>query len=269
MSDVAARRTLPDFVARPPQGPYRSLNPTTKLVLAFAAALIAFGVRGWTGPLVVLAVVVACAVWAGVARRLGMLLLATIPIVISILLVNTFLFPGATDPIVTIGPVTATWSGLTVALQATLRVLAFAGSAALLGLTTTTGELIADLERRGVGRRPVFIIGAAIGTVPRLIDRAREITEAQRARGMDTEGRVWRRVRGVLPLAGPLVLGAITDVEQRTMALEARGFTAPGRRTVLRVFPDTSGQRALRWGVGVLAILAVAASVSGLLAWLP
>lgn len=250
-------------------GPYRGLNPTTKLVIAFAEAIVAFGVRGWTGPVLVLAIVVACAVRAGVARQLGVVLLATIPIVISILLINTFLLPGATDRVLEVGPFAATWSGLTVALQATLRVLAFAGSAALLGLTTTTPELIADLERRGVGRRFTFVLGAAIGMAPRLLERAREITEAQRSRGMDTQGRIWRRVRGLVPLAGPLILSSITEVEQRTMALEARGFTAPGRRTVLRAYPDSAAQRLLRWVLfgGSLALLV--ASVAGFLAWLP
>ena len=36
----------------------------------------------------------------------------------SILLVNTFLFPGATDRILVIGPFSPTWTGLQAALQA-------------------------------------------------------------------------------------------------------------------------------------------------------
>jgi energy-coupling factor transport system permease protein len=260
---------LPSFVARPPEGPYRRLNPTTKLVLAFAEALIAFGVRGWTGPIVVLATVLACAVWARNARSFLPYLLATIPLVISILLINTFLFTGATDVIVHVGPLAPTWSGLTAALQATLRVVGFAMSVALFALTTSTDELVTDLERRGLGRRPIFVIGTAIGTVPRMLERAREITDAQRARGLDTEGRVWRRVRGLVPLAGPLVIGALTDVEEQALALEARAFTAPGRRTVLRPYPDSAAQRGLRWAVfgGTVALLAL--SVSGALGRLP
>ena len=60
---------------------------------------------------------------------------------------------------------------------------------------------------------------------------------------------IWRRARGVVPLAAPLVFGALTEVEERTMALEARAFTAPGRQTLLRV-PPRSGRRsgaALGW----------------------
>jgi len=260
---------LPDFVARPPTGPYRRLNPTTKLVIAFAEALVAFGVRGWTGPLVVLGVILAGAVTARIGRALLPYLLATIPLVASILLINTFLYPGATDRIVTVGPLAPTWTGLVAATQATLRVVAFAMSVALLGLTTQPDHLIADLERRGAGRRVMFVVGATLRMIPRMIERAGEITEAQRARALDTEGRVWRRARGVVPLAGPLVFGALTDVEELTMALEARGFTAPTRRTVLRVFPDSGWERGARWALFLGSIVVLILSIAGRLEFLP
>jgi energy-coupling factor transport system permease protein len=225
---------------------------------------VAFGVRGWTGPIVILAIVLATAAVAGVGRKLVPFALAVIPLVASILLINTFLFAGATDIIVRIGPLTPTWTGLGAALQATLRVAAFALSVAVFALTTPTDQLLADLERRGLGRRGVFVIGAAIGMIPRIAERASEITDAQRARGLDTQGSRWRRVRGVVPLAGPMIVSSLSEVEERTMALEARAFSAPKPRTVLRVLPDSSAQRAARWIAGIGAIALVAASIAGL-----
>jgi energy-coupling factor transport system permease protein len=204
--------------------------------------VLAFVGRGWTGPLIVLAVVGITAWRAGVARRMVPFVLATAPLIVSILLVNTFLYPGATDPIVRIGPLAPTWTGLEQALQAALRVIAFALSVAVLGLTTE------------------------IRMVPRLVERAAEIVEAQRARGLDTEGGVVARARGVVPLAGPLVLSALHDVEEQTMALEARAFSAPGRRTLLHALPDSDLQRALRWTLAVGSILLIALTVGGLLA---
>ena len=239
------------------------------MVIAFATALLAFGVRGWTGPLLALALVVGSSVYARIGRAMFPYALATIPLVASILVVNTLAYPGATDTITHLGPFSPSWSGLAAAVQATLRVVAFATSVALFALTTTTHDLVSDLERRGVGRRPTFVISAAIGTVPRMVERAREITDAQRARGLDTQGHLWRRVRGLVPLSGPLVLGALTEVEEQTMALEARAFTAPGRRTVLRPLPDSSRQRALRWVLFLGTLVVLTASVRGALGWLP
>jgi energy-coupling factor transport system permease protein len=254
---------LPPFLSRQPEGFYRSLNPTTKLVIAFAMAAVAFAVREWTGPIVVLALVGTIAISAHIARRTVPFALATIPLVASIFLVNTFLYPGATDVLFKLGPVTATGSGLAAALQATLRVVAFALSVAILSLTTSTDDLLSDLERRGLGRRAVYVIGSAIGLIPRMLERAGEITDAQRARGLDTQGTPWRRIRGVLPLAGPMISGALSEVEERTLALEARAFAAPMHRTVLRRLPDSPAQRLIRWGVGIGSAVVIALALSG------
>jgi energy-coupling factor transport system permease protein len=219
-------------------------------------------VRGWTGPVAILVVVAGIAIAARVGRSIRPYILATTPLVASILLVNTFFFPDATDTIVRIGPIAATGSGLTAGLQGTLRVVAFALSVAVFSLTTPTDDLLSDLERRGLGRRAVFVIGTAIQTVPRMLERAGEIVESQRARGMDTEGSPLRRIRGVVPLAGPMVLGALGDVEERTLALEARAFSASGRRTIIRELPDSPAQRIARWvlGIGSFALVVAAAT---------
>jgi energy-coupling factor transport system permease protein len=260
---------VPDFVQRPPEGAYRRLNPTTKFVIAVVEALTAFVLRGWTGLVVVLALVLATAIVARIGRAMLPFLLATLPLIGSILLVNTLLYPGATDVIVRIGPLAPTWTGLEFATQAALRVIAFALSVAVFGLTTRPDDFVADLERRGLGRRMAFVISATLRMVPRILERASEITDAQRSRGLDTEGGVWPRIRGVLPLAGPLIFGALNEVEERAMALEARAFSAPARRTVLRVFPDSGSQRLLRWLLLAVLVAVVTLSVSGRLAFLP
>lgn len=255
---------IPDFVARQPTGLYRTLSPTTKFVIALCEAAVAFTVRGWTGPLVIIGIVAACAAAARIGRSLIVFLAAVAPLVVSILLVNTFFYPGATDVIIRLGPVAATWSGLEAALQATLRVTAFALSVAVFSLTTSVDDLLTDLEGRGLGRRPVFVVGAAISTVPRMRHRAVEVVEAQRSRGMDTEGSPARRLRGLVPLVGPMIFGALADVEEQAMALEARAFSAPVRRTPIRELGDSPRQRVFRWGLALLTGAAVIASLLGL-----
>ncbi len=82
---------------------------------------------------------------------------------------------------------------------------------------------------------------------------------------MDTEGAIWRRIRGIVPLAGPMIGGSLSEVEERSMALEARAFSAPGRRTILRTLPDDAVQRSLRWALGLATIGIIAASIAGVL----
>jgi energy-coupling factor transport system permease protein len=256
-------RSPPAFVRRIPTGPYRRLNPATKLIVALTEVIVALTGGAWLGPLLVLAAVLASAAVAQTVRRLAVVAAVTFPVVISILVVNTFVYPGASDRITTLGPLAPTWSGLAFGVQVTLRLLAMSLALALVYLTTPADDLLADLERRGLGRRAVFVVGATLRMVPWTIERGVAIVEAQRARGLPNEGRPWQRVRGVLPLVGPVISGALLAVEERALALEARAFTAPGRRTALRVLPDSRAQQAARWALTGGAVASIVVALGG------
>jgi energy-coupling factor transport system permease protein len=195
---------------------------------------------------------------AGVVRPLlRAVLLLALPIAISVVVINVLFFPAGQQVLFRIGPVTATVEGLVFALEVVARIVAISGAISLFYLTTTTGELTIDLERRGVPPRLAFVASASVQTVPAMVDRAATITAAQRARGLDTEGSIAARIRGIVPIVGPVILGAIGEVEKRTMALEARGFSRPGRRTLLWHPADSSLERVARW----LMVLAIPAFV--------
>jgi len=71
----------------------------------------------------------------------------------------------------------------------------------------------------------------------------------------------------VLPeatIVGPVILGSIAEVEERTMALEARGFTRPGRRTLLWSPPDSGIESALRWGLLLALVALIALRATGI-----
>jgi energy-coupling factor transport system permease protein len=259
----AAHQGLPDYVVRRPSGFYRSLNPATKVAVAALEVVAAFLVPGWLGPGLVLGAVVVVALASRTLRGVARMGLLALPLVLSILVVNLFLLPGASDAIVRLGPLAPTWSGLWFGSLTAARLLAFSSAMTLAYLTTPIDDMLADLSRRGLGRRGTFVVGAAFRMVPRTLERAGEIMDAQRARGLDTEGRIWRRFRGIVPLAGPLVLGALTEVEERAMALEARAFSAPGHLTLLRVPRDTAADRALRWLALVALVGLVALALLG------
>jgi len=226
---------------------------------------------GVLGPALIVAFVVLLpAAIGGVALRLVRTsLLFSLPIAISALLVNLFFYPDGVTILFRLGPITATAEGLGFAIQLLARIGAISGAITLFYLTTPPGELVLDLERRGVSPRIAFVALASVQTVPAMVDRAMTITAAQRARGLDTEGSIWRRVRGVVPLAGPVLLGSIGEVEERSMALEARGFTRPGRRTLLWWPPDSLAEVVARWLLLLSVPLLIAARAAGWLDWLP
>jgi energy-coupling factor transport system permease protein len=256
-----AGRGVPAFLGRPGPSAFHRLNPLTKATLATVTAIAAVILGGLLGPaLLVLVAVIGPAIAAGVIGpliRTGLLL--SLPIAVSAVLVNLFFFPGGETVLLRIGPITATAEGLAFALEILARILAISGAITLFYLTTRPADLVVDLERRGVSPRVAFVANASVQTVPAMVERAGQITAAQRARGLDTEGSVWRRLRGLLPIVGPVILGSISEVEERTMALEARGFTRPGRRTLLWAPPDRAAEAVLRWGLvlGLVALIVV------------
>jgi energy-coupling factor transport system permease protein len=187
----------------------------------------------------------------------------SLPIAISALLVNLFFFPGGQQVLLRVGPITATAEGLAFAIEILLRLAAISGAITLFYLTTRPAELVLDLEHRGVSPRLAFVANASIQTVPAMADRAAAIVAAQRARGLDTEGSLLNRLRGVVPVAGPVILGSISEVEERSTALEARAFTRPGRRSLLWHPPDSTAECIVRWALVLGLVGLVAARAAG------
>ncbi len=205
----------------------------------------------------------ACATLAGVLRRLlRASLLLSLPIALSVILVSVFTRAGSTV-LFAIGPFDATLEGVDFAGQTLVRLLAISLSIGLFVLATDPRAFVLDLERRGVSPRFAFVAVAALEAVPILVERAATIAESQRARGLDTEGSLRARLRGLLPIVGPVIITSLTDVEERSLALESRAFSRPGRRDLLWAMPDTTPERALRWVLVVCLLVLLIARVAG------
>jgi energy-coupling factor transport system permease protein len=115
------------------------------------------------------------------------------------------------------------------------------------------------LAQRGMPRSIAYIVLTTLQIVPRFQAKADAILDAQRSRGLETEGNILLRLRALLPLIVPLVLGSILDIEERAIALEARGFGHPGPKTSLLVLADSASQVAVRWGLLAGMVILIAA----------
>jgi energy-coupling factor transport system permease protein len=247
----------------PTASPYHRLNPLTKAVIATVGSLGAFAAGGYVGPIAIDLVMILLAWRAGVLRQLGRVsLLLTLPIAISVVLVSVFTRAGTTV-LFEIGPFDATAEGVDFAAQTLVRLFAISLSIGLFVMSTDPRAFVFDLERRGVSPRIAFVAVATIEAVPALVERAGVIGESQRARGLDTEGSIRARLRGILPLVGPVIIGALTDVEERSLALESRAFSRPGHRHLLWAMADTTWQRAVRWGLLAMLVAIAVARLTG------
>ena len=238
-------------------------HPLTKLLALGVVLLVAFLLPN----VVLVPMALGCLLVAGTTGLLGPLVRSLrIPAVLllSILVINALFFPGATDRLIEIGPFAVTREGLGFGLVTAGRLLVAFLASVLFLLTTLADDLLEALVARGIDHRLAFVVLSAVQLVPRMQARARAILDAQQARGLAVEGSTARRVRALVPLVGPVVLGSLIDVRERTFALEARGFGARPGRTAYRVVADPPADRSLRVGLLLIAVAIVVIAIAGL-----
>lgn len=254
--------TVPGSAGSDAGPPDHGLDPLTLLALAVATLVAAILIdSALCLVLLGMVAVVVPAAWARSLRRVARsTFLLSLPLAISAVIINV-LFPDDGQLLAELGPLHVTDAGLALAATVLARILVMAGAVVLFYATTSPARLSASLQWHGLSARAAFVIHNGVAMMPRLAERARAVSAAQRARGLDTEGNVLRRARGVLAVAAPTVLGAIAEAEARTLALETRGFTRSGRHTLMWTPPDSTPQRTARWGLlaGLLLLVAVRA----------
>ena len=93
---------------------------------------------------------------------------------------------------------------------------------------------------------------------------SKTIMNAQRARGVETEGNVFVRMRAFFPSIVPLVLSAVTNTEERVLTLESKGFDTNCAKT--RIFEvEKNGHEAL--ALGCMIALALGVVIWKVLLW--
>jgi energy-coupling factor transport system permease protein len=122
-------------------------------------------------------------------------------------------------------------------------------------LTTHPSELMTDLTRRGLPGQFAYVIISTLQILPQMQVKAQTIISAQRSRGLDTESTFFKRAGAVIPLVGPLIFSSLVEVEERAIAIEARGFTSKHVKTFLHDVPDSSFDKILRWILAALVII--------------
>lgn len=240
------------------------LHPLTKLALISLAI-----VAGATLPFtlwviaVYLLILMPLAAWGKVLPTfLRSSLLLIWPFALSLTLIQGFFAPGE-HILLQLGPLSLKLEGLQLAADYTARILVWLSAVILLMLITRPDQLMLALTERGLPRQIGYIILTALQIIPRFQQRAETILDSQRARGLETEGNLVKRLRALVPLVAPLILSSILELDERAIALEARGFTRAGPRTSLTTLEDTAPQSAVRWLSLIVMLLLILARAAG------
>lgn len=226
----------------------RIYNPLTELLAAVLLVVLVLVVNRWEFSLgVLLLVVVPAVLLSGKPRQIGLAIaLVAGPLLVSSLLLHGLFFPEGSEVLLELGIARVTAEGLAFAAVMGLRMSVFAGVLLTAAMTLDVPGLLATMTHRGWNRKLVFIVGSAVGLIPHVALRARQITRAQQARGLVVGRSPLARLRALLAVMTPLVIGLLVDASERNHMLEARGFSATVPRTSYLPDTDTVRQRSAR-----------------------
>lgn len=234
----------------------RDMNPVNILIIMVAFAVYAIVLPGMlVAPLAVCAACVLVAVGAGIGRGFGSLFGKLFGIVGGTLFILRAIFLDDGHVFARFGPFVISAGGIMQALRFSLVVMALCGALVLFFQLVPMKNLMLALESKGASPRATYVILASFQAIIDLGKNARTVMDAQRSRGIETEGSLGKRLRAFGPVLIPVFLAAMNQTEERALALDARAFNAPGRHTHLARLRRTPAWEA------ILTVVAAAAAV--------
>lgn len=224
-----------------------SLHPWTKLIYAFCILVGSFGAPSIWFPISFFLLALGLVLLGKIGKVYLMIMVKTIPLFAALFIIQSLYNPGRLTPLFTFGPITIWREGVQFASLVSARLLAIISSMVILVVTTRPADLVAGLEDHGISHRFGYAILLILQFAPEMQRRVGTIMDAQRARGIETTGNFVQRIRAFLPILGPLVTTLLLGIETRALALEARGFSIPGKRTRIYPLTETRFEKTGRW----------------------
>lgn len=228
----------------PGYSPLHRLDTRLKLILALAYMASVFLVSDFVGYAIVFAGLVSVVAVSKVPLRFILRGLKPVFIIIAFTFVlNLFMIKG--DVIAALGPLELTAQGVYTACYMALRIIFLIIGTSMLTFTTKPVKLTDGIEyllkpgvRFGVPAHELaMMMTIALRFIPTLLEETDKIMKAQQARGADFEtGSIFRRVKALVPIFIPLIVGAFRMASDLAMAMESRCYRGGEGRTKLHVF---------------------------------
>lgn len=230
-----------------------NLNPITKLVFVGCAMITVFLSSNTWFLLGFIGFLIAMSFLGRVQREFIRLVLGIVLLLIVILvIIQTLFYPGNETLIWEFKFLKFYYEGFVYALLISFRLIALVAMFLLLILTTDPKKLIDALQKKGLNSKFAYLILATLQIVPQMSRKSAKIREAQVSRGLKTEGNMITRFKAFIPLFSPLISGSISDIEERALALEIRGFNSECKKTSIVEVEDREFEKYLRYGFVVI-----------------
>ena len=233
------------------------LYPTTKFLITLFIIISVFVVKGYLYGYLMVPVCLLLALYAGVFKELLGLLIKTLLVLCTfIFLIQSFFYPGDT--------ILWSWSflslrqeGIDFSLLLTSRIAAIGSALLLFFRITSVKDIVYSLERLGLPSKVTYVVLSTLTIIPEMKKLSLTIMDAQKTRGVETEGNLRVRAKAFLPTLTPLILTSVASTEERAITLEARAFTAPVKKTSLYRIEKTKKDTVVRVLLLILLIFII------------
>ncbi len=177
-------------------------------------------------------VILALAAASGALKKCIKGLKAVAFVAIVIFVAQAFLIPGGVT-LADFGFLKIRQGGLQSAFSIAGMVICIAGIFVWLFQTTSNKEIARALDESGLNPKVAYVFTSTLQMIEVMSDNSKTIMDAQRARGIETDGNLMIRAKAFVPTLIPLILGALLGSEERVLTLEARGFSMTCPKTHL------------------------------------
>lgn len=223
-----------------------NLYPTTKFLFVICVTLGSFFSDTYLYGYILAAVLVLISIVAGKFKEFLPALIKLFLVFVLFILLLRGVFHDSQEVLFSIGFLKFKTQGIIEGLKMTSIIISFAGSLLLFFKVTSIGDFMIALEKLGLSSMATYVVLSTFQTIPDLKERSNTIMASQKARGIETEGNIFIRMKAFVPIIGPLLLSAIADTEEKAIALESRAFTSEVKRTNLVEVEDSGKDKFLR-----------------------
>ena len=245
----------------PAKSPMHRTDPRMKICLTVFAIVLIFVARNFLSlavSVLFIGVGMACS-----KIPLKLYLKSLKPILFIIVFTAVLnIFYGSGDPLVQLGWLKITLSGILNSVFVSIRIVTLILASSVLTFTTSPTQLTDAIERllRPLAKLHVpvhefaMMMTIALRFVPTLLEETDKIMSAQKARGADMEsGGIVQRIKALVPVLIPLFVSAFRRAYDLATAMESRCYHGGEGRIKMKIlkFAHTD------WVVLVFAVLAL------------
>ncbi|HWQ79545.1 MAG TPA: energy-coupling factor transporter transmembrane component T [Anaerovoracaceae bacterium] len=178
-------------------------------------------------------------------------------VLFTVLIIQGLFWYGNATPLISFGPVVFYREGTNFALGILINIINILMSFCVLILTTKPSDMMENFVRRGFSPRFGYVFISIFQIIPQMTETMSTITDAQRSRGMETEGKLAVRIKAFIPLIVPVIMSSLINTKERALALEVRGFNSRKKKTFLNDEVKTAADKYIQIALLIIMIAAV------------